>query len=209
MTKVLRRKPVANVRFLISMGAVLGATLLAVISGSTAAEAAPVVLTYSGTVAAGSPNPSVHTGDAITFKVFADNGGSSLASQSWALTDITGATIQAGTYSASVSGAVDVIFGSNIQTDASGHLITLSFGVGQHGTDSAGLTGEFLFFMGFNDFWYNPLGAGFGATSLPDNSHTTIALVAATPVPATLPLLAAALGGLGFIAWRRKQNDAA
>jgi hypothetical protein len=34
-------------------------------------------------------------------------------------------------------------------------------------------------------------------------------LVAATPIPAALPLFAAALGGLGFIGWRRRQDRAA
>jgi hypothetical protein len=33
--------------------------------------------------------------------------------------------------------------------------------------------------------------------------------VATTPIPAALPLFAAALGGLGFIGWRRKRSSAA
>jgi hypothetical protein len=33
-------------------------------------------------------------------------------------------------------------------------------------------------------------------------------LVAATPIPAALPLFASALGGLGFIGWRRRQDRA-
>ena len=33
----------------------------------------------------------------------------------------------------------------------------------------------------------------------------TVAAVAATPIPATLPLLASALGGLGFVGWRRRK----
>jgi hypothetical protein len=36
-------------------------------------------------------------------------------------------------------------------------------------------------------------------------SITSIAPVAATPVPAALPLLATALGGLGFAGWRRRR----
>ncbi|WP_395016509.1 hypothetical protein [Dongia sp.] len=33
--------------------------------------------------------------------------------------------------------------------------------------------------------------------------------VAMTPIPATLPLLVSALGGLGFVGWRRRQAEAA
>jgi len=37
----------------------------------------------------------------------------------------------------------------------------------------------------------------------------SINAVAATPIPATLPLLATALGGMGFMGWRRKRQQQA
>jgi hypothetical protein len=37
----------------------------------------------------------------------------------------------------------------------------------------------------------------------------TLQVVAATPIPAALPLLATALGGIGFMGWRRKRQEAA
>jgi hypothetical protein len=37
----------------------------------------------------------------------------------------------------------------------------------------------------------------------------TINAVATTPIPAALPLLATALGGMGFMGWRRKRQQAA
>ena len=37
----------------------------------------------------------------------------------------------------------------------------------------------------------------------------TVATVAATPIPAALPLFASALGGIGFVGWRRRKNAAA
>lgn len=40
-------------------------------------------------------------------------------------------------------------------------------------------------------------------------SITSVALTAQTPVPAALPLLATALGGLGFAGWRRRRSLAA
>jgi hypothetical protein len=33
-------------------------------------------------------------------------------------------------------------------------------------------------------------------------------LIAATPIPATLPLLVSAIGGLGFLGWRRRKAEA-
>jgi hypothetical protein len=42
-----------------------------------------------------------------------------------------------------------------------------------------------------------------------DFGSLTVSNLAATPIPATLPLLVSALGGLGFVGWRRKQNAAA
>lgn len=38
-------------------------------------------------------------------------------------------------------------------------------------------------------------------------SLTTIALTATTPIPAALPLFASALGGLGFVGWRRRRRQ--
>jgi hypothetical protein len=37
----------------------------------------------------------------------------------------------------------------------------------------------------------------------------TINAVATTPIPAALPLLATALGGMGFMGWRRKRQQQA
>lgn len=37
----------------------------------------------------------------------------------------------------------------------------------------------------------------------------TVATIAATPIPAALPLFASALGGIGFIGWRRRKKAAA
>jgi hypothetical protein len=60
----------------------------------------------------------------------------------------------------------------------------------------------------------NELGAilSFVTTQNLDNVHGPVLsgisvseTVAATPLPASLPLLASALGGLGFVGWRRKQ----
>jgi hypothetical protein len=53
-------------------------------------------------------------------------------------------------------------------------------------------------------FVFDNLGARPYAATL-----TVAAVVAATPIPAALPLLASALGGLGFVGWRRRKTTAA
>jgi len=40
-----------------------------------------------------------------------------------------------------------------------------------------------------------------------DNIFVTTGPIKTTPLPAALPLFAAALGGLGFVGWRRKKSD--
>lgn len=48
-----------------------------------------------------------------------------------------------------------------------------------------------------------------GGTSFHSNHglvHVTATAIASTPIPAALPLFGAALGGLGFAAWRRRRS---
>jgi hypothetical protein len=54
------------------------------------------------------------------------------------------------------------------------------------------------FFMTFD----NKTNSNYSAT-------LTVAAVAATPIPAALPLFVSALGGLGFVGWRRKRATSA
>jgi hypothetical protein len=189
-----------------NFGCALGGALFIALGCCGTAQAAPIVLEYSGVADGhvGDPNPvvpGVTPGETISFHVTADNGNAGLASQSWDWTDITSATITAGSYTATLSGPVSGGFGG-FSTDATGHLLTLNFGVGQDGTDSNGGTPVSYFMDGFNSLLIDNLGRDFGAVMPPDISNTSIA---AAPIPASLPLLISALGGLGFAGWRRKR----
>jgi hypothetical protein len=188
---------------------VAGALLLA----STAAHAVPVELAFSGTVSS-STVPGVSSGDAITYDVFADNGGASLILQTWSFNDITSATMQAGTYSATTSGPQTTFPGAlpgsgSFSTNASAQLRTLNFRSEQNGSDTNG-NSSFIYYMnGFNNIWYtNPpmTVPSFGAISPPSITNTTISVV---PLPAALPLFASGIGGLGLLGWRRKRKACA
>jgi hypothetical protein len=119
---------------------VAGALLVA----NTAAQAFPVELSFSGTVTA-SPflPPGVNVGNTITFDVFADNGGTSLISQTWTASQITSATIQAGTYSAATSGPQGFVNGS-FSTNPSGSYGRSVLIANQLGADT---NGNFIFFI--------------------------------------------------------------
>ena len=207
MTRGSRRKPGIKARALAAVGAgVLGTVLLIATGCCKPAEAAPVVLTFTGKVVAGIGTQWANAGDPITFKVFADNGGTSLISQTWDVTDILSAKITAGSYSGTTSGPIDLPNShGSFATDATGHLASLFIEGAQNGTDSNALTDKFFYFMnGFNNVIWGIPGAAFGSDVAPVPSNTSIAL-APTPIPAALPLFAVALGGLGFVGWRRRR----
>jgi len=48
-----------------------------------------------------------------------------------------------------------------------------------------------------------------GSRSIVSGTIDAVVAIAPTPIPAALPMLAAALGGLGFAGWRRKRQTAA
>ena len=183
---------------------------------STAAHAVPVELSFSGTVTS-SPflPPGATVGAPITWNVFADNGGTSLSSQTWTASQITSTAIQAGTYSATTSGPQITFpnFGMSISgfgsfsTDASGHLQFLQIRGDQNGSDSNG-NSSFVYFMNAGPapaIWFiNPAQTqSISVGSPPSIENTTISQV---PLPAALPLFASGIGGLGLLGWRRKRK---
>jgi hypothetical protein len=196
----------------------LRAALFLAVLSCGAAQAAPVELQYSGIVGDSSYGypTGVSLGDTITFDVFADNGGTGLDSQTWTWSDITSATITAGTYSATTSGPVSGGSDSGtpdyaFDTNASGQLIYVYFGTFQNGTDTNG-NSTFAYYMeGLNDLWYvfgssgGPVGS-FGAIDPPNGDNTTISLTSATPLPATLPLFAGGLGMIGLLGARKRRK---
>ena len=101
---------------------------------SLPAHALPVTFLYSGSIfAMDSPYPGISVGDAMVFEIFADNGGSSLAGQTWDNSDYRGARLTLGSGSLIVDYDADLGLcclplgdGFAATTDASGNVTILA-----------------------------------------------------------------------------------
>lgn len=114
----------------------LGIALLFAIGWCSAANAIPVEVQYTGDITSGHP-----ASGPITIDIFADNGGTSIDSQSWKLANITSTTVTIGSgssaYVATLSGAfINQFSFINFNTNASGQLTNFNVYYTQYGTDN-------------------------------------------------------------------------
>ena len=188
----------------------LGCAVIAIAGWTSAAQAVPVMLTYSGVVREAALYGSlVNVGDTVTFEVIADNGGNSLVSQSWQYNQIVSTTFSAGGLSANTSGLMSDDSNGFFRTNASGVLSLLGF---HQNTIRLGYACGFqislLHGSPIAPVWQAVAGPGgfVVVTDAPSAQNTTISFVSAVPLPAALPLLASRLGGLGLLGWRNKRR---
>jgi hypothetical protein len=87
----------------------------------------------------------------------------------------------------------------------SGQLLSLNFALSDLSLASFAASGSETVYSGLCFF------SGFvcGSRSIVSGTIDAVVAVAPTPLPAALPMLAAALGGMGFAGWRRKRQAAA
>ncbi len=151
--------------------------------------------------------PGTAFGDTITVTVIADNGGASLASQSWSDTDIVSAVLQIGSYTASYS-APYVSF-AGFGTDAAGNVSSVQFvhccappfgsATDNFGTSNTGVlfANAVVDTQGRASFWSGP-------NYFHDQPDHWSVQLAGVPVPATLALFGLGLLGLG---WSKRQRS--
>ena len=160
------------------------------------------VLDSSGTI----DIEGTSAGGAFTIKVFADNGNSSLISQSWSLSDILSGSFDSGTYHADYLSPQ--FSSSSFATNGLGQLTTAfyadcCFGGNDFGTDNFGTgTNVVLFSNAVEDFH--------GHFSFLNNSvvNTNVgawsASIVGVPEPGTLILLSLGLMGVGYSSRAKK-----
>ena len=182
--------------------ALLAAAAVAALSIS-AAQASPFHFTYTGTIASAS-TPGVSAGDIFTLTVTADNGGTSLANQTWDYSSLQGLTIHTGSYIGTYSKAWESSGG--FATDASGNLDFVSFfGTSDESNNSDNFgswTGDYVYGDGsFVDFFgrYNQVAAGFYDPA----NWSVSAASGAVPEAASWALM---LGGFGLVGGAMRLN---
>lgn len=163
------------------------------------ANASVVDFEYTGTVSS-AQTPGIIAGDAVTINVLADNGSSSLLSETWTGSDILDVTLQAGTYSAMYSAGSDSVFA----TDGSGDLYFADLSGNDPDsptTDNFGTaTAPLLFANAFCD----TTGRCQSLNPILFFAQWTVTEAHGVPEPSTWAMMILGFCGLGFIAYRRK-----
>lgn len=185
-------------------------TLVAVMGISIACDSAPAIpfqFTYRGTTDL-TLIPGTNAGDPVVITVLADNGGSSVLSQSWNYDDLLYATLATGTYQATYGAPLISNLDPSFRTDASGTLNRVEFlgGVIGVNSDNFGTGGDILLLDDLIiDYHGNPAFLS-DALSSPDRLRFWTGPTAAPiPEPATFGLLS--LGLLAGAAVARRRHD--
>ncbi len=181
-----------------------------------AAISAPVALTWQTTLNPQSLVPGQVVGEVITTTLTVDNGGTSTASQTWSGANFLSYRVEGASGWWATSSVLTDIYGS-FTTDASG--VVTSVGNWSGGFFSNGAVTTSWAGAGTGGWWNNGANEVFclsGAITCVFADNVTgnqLAAnwkagpaVSAVPVPATLPLLLAGVGG--FAALRRKSRKA-
>jgi hypothetical protein len=187
------------------MRATIGAvTALSIFLFAGIATANTVQFVYISTVTS-SAIPGVSAGDSVTVKILADNGGSSLSSQSWTVADFISGSLRSGTYMQSYIDGWFPFPTVLFSTDATGDIASADFEgtlYSPNHVDSFGTGPQInLYSDGFQDYFGD---IAFETSCLDCDVHDwTVSEVQAVPEPSTLSyMILAAL--VSVMVFRRK-----
>ncbi len=171
----------------------------AAIATGQAAQAAVFDFTFTDTISSAS-TPGINVGDTFTVHLFADNGGSSAANQTWNLADLQGFTIHAGTYSASYSTVFESPATGNFQTDAAGVVTSVQFFGTSNSSNNTDNFGSWTADTVFGDASFlDYLGRGntIAASTFTNADQWTVGLAGTVPEPASWALMLIGFGAAG------------
>lgn len=181
------------------------ASAITALSISIATNAAPVLFTYTGHVTS-SHIDLVSVGNTVTLDIIADNGNSSLQSQTWSMADTISATITVGSYQAHF---IDNWFNSSgFKTDATGSLTSTNW----FGTNSFSPTSSDNYGSGIWLANGSVVAPGWEPKFYYDDGHHTVSawsnpvFVSSVPIPGAIWLLGSGLAGLVCTARKRKSD---
>ena len=178
--------------------------IIAAVAFAHGSWAATVIFEWQS-ISENSTLPGLNNGDPITINVFADNGGSSLLSQTWNNADISFATLTAGSYQATYfppTNFGDPVFETDAAGNASSSRLVFAGPLNPSNFDTQGGSAQVPFLarniagtsLANTIAWEFPAGDTF------DETNWT---VSAVPVPAAVWLFGSGLAGLAGMARRK------
>ncbi len=169
------------------------------VSFATQAYSTTFDFVYTDAIATAS-TPGIAVGDTFTANLFLNNGGSTVASQSWTASQTSGFTITAGSYFATYSLVWQSDF--SFTTDASGNVSFVRFwgtDYGSHNTDRFGTWNGDTVFGDASFVDSQGLSNTIAAATFNNVGQWTLGAPVATPIPGALLLFGPGLAGFAVV----------
>jgi hypothetical protein len=171
--------------------------------GNASVRASPVQFDFLSTCCGtGSSFPGTAPGQPFTISIIADNGNSSLASQTWATGDFISATASIDAVYNALYSASGALFSAT--TDISGQVASINL-FDAVGSDNLGASNATIFVNGAHNILFSS-GHLADANDLTTPDQWRVSAANAVPTPSTLPLFGTGLGLVGLFGWWRRRR---